>query len=94
MRTASSAPIDGEQSPPPSVVSVSQWTVAGMVCVALWVVEWGGTYDHLLAGELAQDLARPHRPGGHGGRHAQDVRPVFPLPFSQARPSLSRSMRR
>ena len=29
-----------------------------------------------IRGELAQDLARPHRPGGHGGRHAQDVRPV------------------
>ncbi len=29
-----------------------------------------------VRGELAQDLARPHGPGGHGGRHPQDVRPV------------------
>ena len=29
-----------------------------------------------VRGELAQDLAGPQRPGGHGGRDAQDVRPV------------------
>ena len=29
-----------------------------------------------IRGELAQGLARAHGPGGHGGRDAQDVRPV------------------
>ena len=29
-----------------------------------------------IRGELAQDLARPHGPGGHGGGDAQDVSPV------------------
>ena len=36
-----------------------------------------------IRGELAQDLARPHGPGGHGGRHAQVRRlavPEGPLP--------------
>ena len=39
-----------------------------------------------IRGELAQDLARPHGPGGHGGRDAQDVRPV---PVDQARVHLA-----
>ena len=39
-----------------------------------------------IGGELAQDLARPHGPGGHGGRHAQDVRPV---PVDQVRVHLA-----
>ena len=40
-----------------------------------------------IRGELAQDLARAHGPGGHGGRHAQDVRPV---PVDQLPPESSR----
>ena len=39
-----------------------------------------------IRGELAQDLARPHGPGGHGGRDAQDVRPV---PVDQVRVHLA-----